>query len=44
MSGDTTADVDRLIERLRTGDDSARRALLDRVVHRLHRIARSTFR
>jgi RNA polymerase sigma factor (sigma-70 family) len=44
MSGDTTADVERLIERLRNGDDSARRALLERVVHRLHRIARSTVR
>ena len=38
-SGDTTADVGDLIERLRNGDDSARRALLERVYHRLRRIA-----
>jgi RNA polymerase sigma factor (sigma-70 family) len=44
MSGDTTAGVERLIERLRNGDDSARRALLERVVHRLDRIAGSTVR
>jgi RNA polymerase sigma factor (sigma-70 family) len=44
MNGDTTADVERLIERLRNGDDSSRRALLERVVHRLHRIAAATLR
>ena len=44
MKGDTTADVRDLIERLRGGDDSARRALLERVAHRLHRIAASTLR
>jgi len=42
MSGDTTADVRELIERLRRGDDSARRALLERVYHRLCRIAAAT--
>jgi RNA polymerase sigma factor (sigma-70 family) len=44
MNGDTTADVHDLIERLRRGDDSARRALLDRVYHRLCRIAATTLR
>jgi DNA-directed RNA polymerase specialized sigma24 family protein len=44
MNGETTADVGQLIERLRQGDDSARRALLKRVVHRLHRIAAATLR
>ena len=44
MSGDTTGDVHDLIERLRRGDDSARRALLDRVYHRLCRIAATTLR
>ncbi len=44
MSGDTTADVRDLIERLRRGDDSARTALLDRVHHRLCRIAAATLR
>ena len=44
MSGDTTSDVNDLIDRLRNGDDSARRALLERVVHRLHRIAAATLR
>jgi len=42
MSGETTADVRELIERLRRGDDSARRALLERVYHRLCRIAEAT--
>jgi len=41
-TGDTTADVGDLIERLRQGDDSARRALLERVYHRLRRIAAAT--
>jgi hypothetical protein len=44
MNGETTADVHRLIERLRAGDDSARNALLDRVHHRLRRIAAALFR
>ena len=44
MSGDTTADVHDLIERLRRGDDSARRALMDRVYDRLCRIAATTLR
>jgi len=43
MSGDTTADVRDLIERLRRGDDSARKALLERVYERLRRIAAATF-
>jgi RNA polymerase sigma factor (sigma-70 family) len=41
ISGQTTADVRDLIDRLREGDDSARRALLERVYHRLRRIATS---
>ncbi len=44
MNGDTTSDVRDLIERLRAGDDSARRALLDRIYHRLSRIAAAVFR
>jgi RNA polymerase sigma factor (sigma-70 family) len=44
VSGDTTAEVRDLIERLRNGDDSAQRALLERVYHRLCRIAASTLR
>jgi RNA polymerase sigma factor (sigma-70 family) len=44
MSGNTTAEVGDLIERLRQGDDSARRALLERVYHRLCRIAAATLR
>ncbi len=44
MNGETTADVGNLIERLRRGDESARRELLDRVYHRLRRIAAATFR
>lgn len=43
MSGDTTADVRDLIERLRRGDDSAREALLERVYGRLRRISAATF-
>jgi RNA polymerase sigma factor (sigma-70 family) len=43
MNGDTTADLRDLVERLRSGDDSARRQLLDRVYHRLRRIAASMF-
>jgi len=44
MSGDTTSDVRHLIERLRAGDDSARQALLDRIHHRLRRIAATVSR
>jgi RNA polymerase sigma factor (sigma-70 family) len=44
MSGDTTLDVSDLIDRLRQGDDSARKALVERVVHRLHQIATRTLR
>ncbi|HEY1418683.1 MAG TPA: ECF-type sigma factor, partial [Myxococcaceae bacterium] len=43
MSGGTDADVRDLIEQLRLGDESARRKLLDRVHHRLRRIAASVF-
>ena len=43
MSGDTDADVRDLIEQLRLGDKSAQRKLLDRVHHRLRRIAASVF-
>ncbi len=42
MSGQTTAEVRELIDRLRRGDDSARQALLERVYHRLCRIAAAT--
>jgi len=42
MNGETTRDVRYLIERLRQGDESARRALLERVYHRLCRIAAAT--
>jgi RNA polymerase sigma factor (sigma-70 family) len=44
MNGDTTSDVRELIERLRAGDDLARRALLDRIHHRLRRIAATVSR
>ncbi len=43
MSGETTADLQDLIERLKNGDDSARRALLERVYHRLRRISAAVF-
>ncbi len=42
MSDDTTVNLGDLIERLHQGDDSARRALLDRVYIRLRRIAAAT--
>lgn len=42
MSGETTRDVRFQIERLRKGDDAAQRALLERVYHRLCRIAAAT--
>ena len=43
MSGDTTADLQDLIDRLRRGDDSARAELLTRAYHRLCRIAASMY-
>jgi RNA polymerase sigma factor (sigma-70 family) len=43
MSDDTDADLRVLIEQLRLGDESARRKLLDRVYHRLRRIAAAVF-
>lgn len=43
MTGDTTADLQSLIDRLRLGDDSARAELLTRAYHRLRRIAASMF-
>ncbi len=42
MNGDTTADLQNLIERLRRGEETARGALLERVYHRLRRIATTT--
>jgi RNA polymerase sigma factor (sigma-70 family) len=42
MHGETTRDVRFLIERLRVGDESARRVLLERVYDRLCRIAAAT--
>ena len=44
MNGDTTADVGDLIKRLQGDDESARRALLERVHQRMKRIAASTLR
>ncbi len=44
MSGDTTADVRDLIKRLEQNEESARRALLERVHERLRRIAAATLR
>jgi RNA polymerase sigma factor (sigma-70 family) len=43
MTGDTTADLQGLIDRLRRGDDSARAELLTRAYHRLRRIAASMY-
>jgi RNA polymerase sigma factor (sigma-70 family) len=43
MNGDTTTDLRDLIERLRSGDESARRQMLDRVYVRLSRIAAAMF-
>jgi RNA polymerase sigma-70 factor (ECF subfamily) len=43
MNGDTTQDLRDLIERLRSGDESARREILDRVYHRLQRITAAMF-
>jgi RNA polymerase sigma factor (sigma-70 family) len=42
MSSQTDSDVRKLIERLREGDLSARRALLERILDRLRRIAASS--
>ncbi len=39
MTGDTTEDLQSLIDRLTRGDDSARAELLERAYHRLRRIA-----
>ncbi len=44
MNGDTTGDIRDLIERLRHGDESARRDLLERVYHRLRRITAGILR
>ncbi len=44
MSGDTTSDLRHLIERLREGDDSARRLMIDRAYVRLRQIAGSMLR
>ena len=44
MNGDTTADVRNLVERLRNGDHSAKRDLLERVYHRLRRITAGMLR
>ena len=41
-TGESTADVADLIERLRNGDELARRALLERAYHRLRAIAAAT--
>jgi RNA polymerase sigma factor (sigma-70 family) len=43
MTGDTTEDLQGLIDRLTRGDDSARAELLARAYHRLRRIASTMF-
>jgi RNA polymerase sigma factor (sigma-70 family) len=43
MTGDTTADLQNLIDRLQRGDDSARGELLARAYQRLRRIASTLF-
>jgi RNA polymerase sigma-70 factor (ECF subfamily) len=43
MTGDTSADLEDLIERLRRGDDQARRELLQRAHDRVLRIAANIF-
>ncbi len=43
MSGDTTEDLQGLIDRLLRGDDAARSVLLERAYQRLRRIASSMF-
>jgi RNA polymerase sigma factor (sigma-70 family) len=42
MSSQTDSDIRKLIDRLREGDPSARHALLERIHHRLRRIAASS--
>jgi RNA polymerase sigma factor (sigma-70 family) len=44
VSGTTTADLARLLDRLHRGDDAARRAILDRAYHRLVQIAAAVYR
>src|SRR5262245_36502374 len=44
VADDTTTDLQLLIDRLRRGDDAARRALLQRAHDRLLRIAATVFR
>src|SRR5437868_9796937 len=43
LSGDTSADLQNLIDRLQRGDDSARGELLARAYNRLRRIAAAMF-
>jgi RNA polymerase sigma factor (sigma-70 family) len=43
VSGTTTQDIAGLLDRLRRGDDTARRAILERAYHRLVRIAAAIF-
>ena len=43
MSGTTSQDIAGLLERLRRGDEAARRAILERAYHRLMRIAATVF-
>jgi RNA polymerase sigma factor (sigma-70 family) len=43
MSDNTTGDLGPLLDRLRSGDESARRAILERAYHRLVRIAATIF-
>jgi RNA polymerase sigma factor (sigma-70 family) len=43
VSGTTTVDLAHLLDRLRHGDDTARRVILERAYHRLLRIAASIF-
>ena len=43
MSGSTTQDIAGLLDRLRSGDETARRAILERAYHRLMRIAATVF-
>lgn len=44
MSGDTTADLGMLLQRLRAGDDAARDRLIDRSCDRLRRLSRRLLR
>jgi RNA polymerase sigma factor (sigma-70 family) len=43
VSGTTSQDIAGLLERLRRGDEAARRAILERAYHRLMRIAGTVF-